>query len=289
MSTRECLTNAHPETPADRLDRLRHWAVTGRRRAAALELSAWARDPGFPAAARLLWSGLLQQRGELEAALEALQPRDAEADTPALRSMRVAILVRLGRLDRASHLARRAAPTLQADLAAPCAAAGSGSGSYASRARISDSERPLFDGLAVATALHGRLALVPSLVAAERARPRSGRAMRLREGLIRLHEAEVEACRMTWRVPLAAGIAHLSVVLGDEEAARDWAHRGLRLEPTNAELAMILSWLSDDPSVGEPAVEVLRRVAQKHPDYPDIRTALDRRLVRDGSARPAAA
>jgi hypothetical protein len=73
----------------------------------------------------------------------------------------------------------------------------------------------------------------------------------------------------------------------DEDDARRWAHRGLKLNPYHAPLALVLSQIEDDAALGPPAVQVLAGVAAANPGWPDVRAALIRRELADGLAQRA--
>ncbi|MEM6392298.1 MAG: hypothetical protein AAF797_05955 [Planctomycetota bacterium] len=81
-------------------------------------------------------------------------------------------------------------------------------------------------------------------------------------------------------------MARLSELLGDHAAAGVWARRGLAESPTDEKLGLLLSRQPDEADVGdgEPASVVLARISEAHPDYPDVRAALIRRLMKDGEA-----
>jgi len=89
---------------------------------------------------------------------------------------------------------------------------------------------------------------------------------------------------------LCQALAELALLIGDEDDARRWAHRGLRLEPFNATLSLVLAQITDDTTVGPAATEMLKRVSLKFPQYPDVAAALERRqeLDRQRTRRPAA-
>jgi lipopolysaccharide biosynthesis regulator YciM len=86
---------------------------------------------------------------------------------------------------------------------------------------------------------------------------------------------------------LCTAQAQLAMLAGDADDARRWAHRGLRMNPYAATLSLVLADLSDDEALGPPAADVLRRVNEKHPTYPDVRRALIKREMRDGQVATA--
>ena len=262
------------ETAADRVERLRHWCVTGRRPAAALELSAWVRSDACPPAARVLWASLLLQRGETEAALDALATAGQQ---PGVCRMRAAVLVRLGRQEaahaewaaaRAPVQAAAAVPTRSADLSrdVPDAEADH---TDAHTAEANSASPPL------ASVLLRRPGLIPTLVAAARISRRSGWILALRDACVDAAQAMDGASDPAHRLLASRGAAQLSMRLGDDTAARRWARVALALAPCDAAAALVLSWTADD-ACGESSAEVLGRVAAAHPDYPDVAAALQR-------------
>ena len=124
-------------------------------------------------------------------------------------------------------------------------------------------------------AIGQRLELLPTLVAMVQAEPASGRLLTLLNAVE--HAVGCDDRTDAELVGLAYAAAQLSLMLGNEPDAARWAHRGLRLDPHHAGLAIIVGWLPDDINLGDPAVTILRRVAQRHPGYRDVRSALERR------------
>jgi hypothetical protein len=129
------------------------------------------------------------------------------------------------------------------------------------------------------------LEVIPSLVAAQQHQPEPEQIALLRHALARLapglgaeHPRMLTICRAQ---------ARLSLLAGDPDEARRWAHRGLKLAPDDEKLALALAEVEDDPAVGPPAKDVLATVCERHPDYPDVRRARIRREHRDGDPRSA--
>jgi hypothetical protein len=125
----------------------------------------------------------------------------------------------------------------------------------------------------LAEQLMGRWDLIEAITFAQEHRPRSGMLSLLRRALARLirpasgqRDAELVLCR---------SLAKLAMLSGDDEDARRWAERGLKLDPYQASLALVLSWVDDAQQPGR-AVEALRTVAYKHPGYRDIAAAIRR-------------
>ena len=87
-------------------------------------------------------------------------------------------------------------------------------------------------------------------------------------------------------------MAELALFVDDTDDARRWAHRGLRINPQSAPLALVLARTGDDPAFELRAVDVLNGAVAAHPTYPDLRAAMIRagkvrRRPRRCVARPA--
>jgi len=260
-----------------RLARLRDWCGQGQSAAAELELHAWRREEDCPDAARLMLAGLLSQRGRHDAALEVLA-ESAQID-PELMKLRIALLTELGRVDEARLQTERL---------------------YHEWGHDSDvlawlhlMQTPGADSLPVVTEsmvellageLVGQVELLPTLVTAQKIRPDLRGVRLLRDAVQRIlpdmeemHEVVV-GC---W------ALAELSLLLGDQDDARRWAHRGLRMHPHYAPLALVLAQLADDTAIGPPASKVLEETARVHPSYRDVLAALIRRQHAEGQHEAA--
>ncbi|MEL7087543.1 MAG: hypothetical protein AAGL98_03735 [Planctomycetota bacterium] len=265
------------------LEQLQRMAVEGRRAEAELELHAWCRRGG-PVAARVVLAALLARRDDFEGALEVLgnpqrtQPQSMDAEQAKLT---VAVLTAAGLDDDARRLsawlyhlhgddptvarwiALMDVPGLTALPAVPDATV----------ERLADE-------------LSAQPDTVPSLVYAMKHAPRTRPISLLRAAIARMtpeFEGQPEMPR------LAQALAELAHLVGDDDDARRWAHKGLRLEPYNASLALLLGQLEDDEAVGPTAAQTLKRVALKFPGYPDVQNAYKLRveLDRQGQARTA--
>jgi len=273
-------TPINREPSADRFTRLCEWCVTGRLAAAELELFDWHHEPGFPADARVLLASLLSRRAQHDDARAVLARTPAgelETNAAALQSL-VCIFTQLDQPDTAARAARRlhdqhaSFPAIKAWLdaieSAPPATAGA----------VPPVSQAHADLLAVELAKQPDV--IPSLVAAQKIEPVANDVALLRQAInSATREWQTESHRM-----LAAchAMAELAVLASDPADARRWAHRGLRINPYAATLAIILSNIPDDAAVGRPAAEVLREAAAANPAYPDLRAALIRRERRDG-------
>jgi hypothetical protein len=270
---------------AARLVRLARWTVTGRLADAELELHAWRRRDDCPPAARTLLASLLARRGRLEHALAVthMDPEDGAAGDAGLAELRIALLVEAGRIDEA----RCEADALRREH-------GHDAGvnqwlthvGFAVAAHDADVTETHTDDATVrlTDALAARPHVLLSLVAAQRVEPDPQAIALLRNAAAPLSD------RLTHdddRLTVCQAMADLCVLAGDLPAARLWAHRGLRIEPYVAGLALILARTDDDAAAGPPAADVLRRNAEAHPTYPDVQAALVRRLIADGRADEA--
>ncbi|MEM7627014.1 MAG: hypothetical protein AAF333_15570 [Planctomycetota bacterium] len=266
-----------PLTPEQHatLEHLQHLAVEGRRAEAELELHAWCRRGG-PVAARVMLAALLARREDFAGALEVLgdpqrtQPQAMDAEQAKLA---VAVLINAGLDDDARRLsawlyhlhgddpivaqwiALMDVPGLTALPAVPDATV----------ERLADE-------------LSAQVEAVPSIVYAMKHAPRTRPISLLRAAIARMtreFDGRPEMPR------LAQALAELAHLVGDDDDARRWAHKGLRLEPYNAVLALLLGQLEDDEAVGPTAAQTLRRVAMKFPGYPDVQRAYQMRIELD--------
>ena len=263
--------------PEQRLARLHRACLNGMQASAELELSTWCRDSDCPPAALRLSATLLAQRGEyLEA--EAVLSQQGRRDAQSMEAEDLMLAVALGtRLDLPEDTTRLMHVLHDRFGHLPEVAGWIAATDTVGVAALPTLAFSRVDQLAME--LRDRIDLVPSLVFAQKARPRTSALTLLRSALTRL--VPVYAQDSDASLTLCKALAELSRLTGDDSEARRWAHRGLKLDPYSAELALILSWVHDDPAVGEPTTDVLRRVAGRHPDYPDVVAALGRRTEHD--------
>lgn len=265
------LTTEQHET----LEQLQHMAVEGRRAEAELELHAWCRRGG-PVAARVMLAALLARREDFAGAMEILgdpqrtQPQTMDAEQAKLA---VAVLTSASLDDDARRLSAWLYHLHGDDPA------------VAQWIQLMDV--PSLTALpAVPDATVERLAdeltaqpdAVPSLVYAMKHAPRTRPISMLRAAIARMtaeFHGQPEMPRLT------QALAELAHLVGDDEDARRWAHKGLRLEPYNATLALLLGKLEDDEAVGPTAQQTLKRVALKFPGYPDVQAAYQQRIKLD--------
>lgn len=262
--------------PHDRLGQIAGLAVTGQAAAAELELADWQREPDCPPAARVMLAALLTRRRAFEEArrvlheaphdplemltLLALFTRDAQQPAEAQQLVR-----RLH--DEYSHL-----PFVRHWLSLV----------GERTAELPDVPEGRVEQLA------GELLAMPqvirSLVAAQQYAPDAKRVELLRRAVTRIAPEFAGSRRL---VLICQALAELAELAHDADEARRWAHRGLKIDPYCAPLALVLSRISDDPAVGPPAAAVLDQVAKQHPTYHDVRAALIRREDGDGLADAA--
>lgn len=274
-----------PLTPEQRaaLDGLEQMAVQGRRAEAELELHAWCRRGG-PLAARVLLAALLARRDDFDGALDVLgqphreNPQSMDADHARLA---VAVLIRSGLDDAARRLAAWLFHLHGNDPA------------VARWVELLDvpglNNLPQVPDATVERLAHELSAqpeTVPTLVYGLKHAPRTRAISILRAAIARVtgdFEGKPEMPQ------LAQALAELAHLVGDDDDARRWAHRGLRLDPYNATLALLLGQLEDDEAVGLSAADTLKRMALKFPDYPDVQRAYKARLELDRQRRGSAA
>lgn len=274
---------AAPAAASARLGRLARWCVEGRQAAAELELHAWRREADCPRQAMVLLASLWARRGEIAAAAELLRdstPGGEAAGGEAADAQSLCLLTALDIVNGPSESASSSLQHLNA-------AAGHEPSVRAWLAAIHP--RGCLDAPALTEAAIDHLAcellvnidVVASLVAGQKIENNADTIRLLRLALSRaLRDIDDE------RHQLAAcqAMAELAMLAGDHDDARRWAHRGLRLLPYCASLALVLARIKDDAMVGPPAAAVLAEAVNAHPKYPDLRAALIRRDFAEGRA-----
>jgi len=273
---------APPREPdSARMARLCQACVQGQVAGVELELYAWRREPDCPMAAHVLLATLLSRRDQLTDALAALPRHDQITcdDDAQCAMLLISLFVTAGYQEAARHLLGQ----LHRDLGC--------------NRRVIDWIRllqmpgstalpPVSESTAdeLGVQLLRQPQVIPALVAAQRIDPDEHEIALLRQSLDRIAR-DVFDDEQT--MMLCTAQAQLAMLAGDGDDARRWAHRGLRMNPYAATLSLVLADLSDDEALGPPAGDVLRRVNEKHPDYPDVRSALIRREYRDGQTSVA--
>lgn len=269
--------------PADeRLARLARQCLQGERAAAELELHEWRRQEECPPAARVLLASLLAQRGRLDDARAALLPADRARGEQDAQAMQLLIAI-LAATDLTDAAARMAVQLHHAYGQEPAIAAW-----IQVLQAPSVSDLPLLPDAQVeqlAAELVARPGVIPSLVVAQSLQPAASDIALLRHAITRMaREIQDDPQQM---LTICQAQAELAMLASDTSDARRWAHRGLRINAYAAPLALVLSQIEDDPTIGPSATEVLAEAVAAHPTYPDLRAALIQREHAQG--RPEAA
>lgn len=270
-----------PESEAMRLRRLAQWCVDGRLAAAELELFEWHRQPDRPSAVGVLLAALLARRGNINDAHRVLQRTDGQHDPEAARLL-VCVLVAMDLTETASRLVHQLHQTYSHDadverwleiMEAPGV-----------KDLPSHAEAQVRD---LAIELQRKPAVIPTLVAAQKITPRHEDLLLLRRSIELASRDWVDDETLMSDACLA--LAELALLASDNDDARRWAHRGLRINRYNARLALVLANLPDDPAVGPSAANILQGALAENPRYSDLRIALVRRLLVHGATDAARA
>lgn len=263
------------ETIERRLARLSRWCVDGRVVAAELELYEWRRLPDCPAEAVALLAGRLERSNRQALAASLLNERIAASheSEPVILQTLIAIHLAAGDSRAATYIARLHrehghAPAVMRWLGTLCPSH-TAALPPVSHATIEQLAGELLDQIDV----------IPSLVAAQRIE-RDERTITMLRGAITqmLRDIGDERSMLT----ACQALADLAMLAGEQDDARRWAHRGLKLDPYAAQLAIVLSRVDDDLAVGPPASSILQGAVNAHPKYPDLRAALIRREFAEG-------
>ncbi|MCC6578826.1 MAG: hypothetical protein IT440_00155 [Phycisphaeraceae bacterium] len=272
------------ESAEQRLGRLAEACWQGQMAGATLELHAWRREPDCPAEAVLLLASLLARQDRWDDARAVLvtplaNPAGREAAQPQRLEMLISVLVRLDMLDTARHLAAQLYRDFGHDAQVMTWLAAT---DMPGTSELTGANPALIEQLALD--LVRRPNVVPSLVAAQKISFDAESASLLRTALNR---AARDMEQDGHAEMLCRAMAELSMMLGDEDEARRWAHRGLKANPYAAPLALVLAKVADDPAVGPAATHVLAQACHEHPTYPDLRAAWIRRDHQDGKVHVA--
>lgn len=277
------------ESDTQRLRRLARASLDGQLAAAELELHDWQRHESCPTAAAVLLAALLAKRGDLAHANRVLRRfgRDKTGDADACRLL-ISVLVKLDLSESASRLVHQlqAGPQSHRDGLKRWLEVMDAPGVAALPTHAQEHIRSLADELI------RRPRVVPSLVAAHKIAAQNNAASMDDVSLLRLaleHATRIWANDEEQMLIACQGLAELAMIAGDADDARRWAHRGLRINPYNAVLSLVLSKISDDPAVGPPAAFMLQNAVAAHPRYADLRLALIHRLMANGATDAARA
>ncbi len=261
----------------DRLNRAQTLATSGEPDRAEFELQAWCdNDEQAPVQARVALAALLARRGELLRARVVLgEPH--RRDTHAMDADEAVLAIGLLLAAEQEQEAYRLAAWLHHL---------HGHNPVVSRfVQLLDMPglRSLPDtayrhATRLANELVANPGLVPSLIFAQKQAPNTRTLSALR-GAVRHIVYQFEATEHF--ASLLQALADMAELVGDEQDALRWAHRGLQVDPYNASLAMLLSRIEDNEAVGPPASQVLKRVSLKFPEYPDVQRAFADRQAYD--------
>jgi hypothetical protein len=264
------LLGAHviSEPANEKITRLCKDYVNGALAGAELELHEWARHQDCPREARVLLASALVCRGRHQDALSVLHPQIDLARhqfDEQLGKMLIAVLIEADMIQSAQRVAGLCYHQLgrqgqMVDWLEAVDAPGFGEPGVQPEATIEELAQELthcFD-------------LIPSLVAAQQVQSDLNDTTLLRDALFRMTPHTNEHSQS---LTLSLSLARLSLLLEDYDEARRWAYRGLRLDPLNASLALILAQVRGDAAMGPDSTQVLCNVADAFPDYPDVQAA----------------
>lgn len=246
--------------------RLCQWCLDGRLAAAELELFDWQRHEDCPIASRVLLASLLSRRGMREDALAVLTRSDrwrTEQDAWAAQSL-VTLLTLMQFTDSATQMVIQ----LHSDLGhRPDVTTWLDAMQVPGASRLPPQSLAMVDHLAAD--LRHRLDLLPSLTAAQRINPDPDAIGLLRQAMVRLLRAVHQDEQL---LVIYQASAELALLADDPDDALRWAHRGLKLHPYSASLALVVA--ACGTQVGMDAGKVLRDASAAHPTYPDLKRAL---------------
>ncbi len=281
------------EPAPQRLTRLASWCLTGRLADAELELNTWQREPNCPAQAIVLLATLLARRGCIDHALRVLPARGKldPHDDPNLGQTLVCVLM----MAEYEDAARRVARELDRDHGyQPALAAWLDAASLHTAPRHNNNnnnnnnktqqvralQQSVVDQLAVELIAHPMI--IPSLVVAQSHKAPAPHDPTLALLRAAIRRASDDLNQRDEQLAISQAMSTLALLAHDQNDARQWAHRGLRIDPYSAQLALVLANIEDDERIGPAAADVLARVADAHPSYPDVRAALIRRQNAQG-------
>lgn len=127
--------------------------------------------------------------------------------------------------------------------------------------------------------LVGQIDVIPTLVAAQQTEPVAADIDLLRGAIGRVVRDIDDAQQ---NLMICEAMAQLALLASDGDDARRWAHRGLKLNPYAAKLALVLSQVPENETEGPRTVNVLQQVCNANPSYPDVHRALILRYRNDG-------
>ncbi len=240
----------------------------GHKAAAHIDLHAWARRGSCPLDARRLLALLEHNVGDDKSAMAALRQNLIQLEDPASLRMLLAFAVMQEDEAQAKVLANRLLLRGEAGVPGGELASWLETLGVPEPERHNDPDPNNIDALAIE--LLGAEQMIPSLTEAYIREPDSIWA--------RLFTRAVERALPDLEEQLEAVIclARLWYATGDLAEARRWINRGLQMSPLSAPLAILLGQVSQAGGVADEAeeksriVEVVTRVANAHPDWPDV-------------------
>ena len=253
------------------------WCKSGRRADAELELHTWQRHSDCPAAAKILLAALLAQRDRLDDAIDLLH-KAAQAhgeDEPAVDQLLISVLTVAELYEAAKRVAWRLYDQHGHE---PSVAAWLGWMQPPGCAHLPAVPDAVVEQLA--GELLDRPGLITSLVVAAESWQGDDDVQILRRA-VELASRQITDPDM--RLTVCRAMTELCRYVSDDDEVRRWAHRGLKIDPYCAPLAIAISRLDDDQTTGASASAVLQQAVNEHPDYPDLRAALIRREAAAGN------
>lgn len=267
---------------AQRLRDLSLACIRGQLAGAELALHDWYKEADCPSEAHVLLAGLLSRRKKYDDAQAILNrvERARPVSDPSVMMVMTSVYTLLDMTDAAARQLRRL-HTQFGHL--PQIAL------WIHGMQLTGSKHLPEQSDAVISQLAKELALQPglliSLTKAMKIAPVEQHIEALRHaGNLMIHRI---ALNIDLETELCQAMASLALLAEDESDARRWAHRGLKVNPMAAHLAIILSQVEDQKSLGPEARDVLAKVSQLHPTYPDVHAALIRREFFDGDTQSA--
>ncbi|HAI13360.1 MAG TPA: hypothetical protein DCM28_16755 [Phycisphaerales bacterium] len=247
-----------------------------------LTLHEWQRQRDCPTQARVLLAACLSRRGKHDEAATILQ--NAERSRPvtddAMMMVMVSVFTMLDMPEAASkHLRRLHARSGHKQEVALWIESMKFKGSE----NLPDQSDAIINQLA--RELAEQPLLLCSLTAAMKVGPNEQHIQVLRHaGNLMFYRIELT---IDLETELCRAMADLAMLAEDEADARRWAHRGLKINPLAAHLAIVLSQVEDRAQLGPAAIDVLAKVNERKPAYPDVHAALIRREYFDGDTQTA--
>ncbi len=268
------------EPDRDRLHRLAQWCVTGRLAAAELELYDWQKSDDCPVTARTLLAALFARRGADDDALDVLRrahraPAQPDAD---LIQLHISVLAAAGLAQTAHDLVLQLHQSHGHDAAI---AAWINTMNIVEAAEMPQQADPHVARLAAELTFDPQV--IPRLVVAQKIQPVASDIQILRQAIACLtRDMRDDHPRM---LMICQSMADLAMLAKDTGDARQWAQRGLGINPFAASLALVLSQISSHAAPS--TADVLQSAIQANPAYPDLRAALVRHHMRLGQTDQA--